>query len=390
MSKENLNIANSKENSNEFKQYDPNLFKRRAIRNEEAEEIVGDSLNFFQDAFRRLRNKKSAMTSLYLIIFIAIMSIFGPYMNEHRYDWNVQDTEKQNSNKLAPRVPVIENIGIMNGEVERDMSLKKFEKGDYPEGSYEKIGEPFEYRGMMNVTVIENSYILKGIEDNYYWFGTDDLSRDMWTRLWYGTRISLFIGLVAAFLDIVIGVVYGLIAGFFGGKVDLIMMRITEIIAQIPSLVVLVILIVLLEPGLLSIILAISLTNWTGAARVVRAQVLRLKGQEFVLASRTLGASKIRLITKHLFPNIIGQIIIIATFSIPGAIFYEAFLSLLGLGIPAPMASIGTLINDGRAYINTYPHLIIIPSIVISVLMISINLLANGLRDALDPKLKSR
>ncbi len=385
-------MSNQKDNkiNNEYKEFDPKLFKRREVKAEEGEAIVGDSLNFFQDAFRRLRKNKVAMVSLGVIFFLIVMSIIGPFMNEHRYDQNVQDADKRYANKLPARIPVLENLGIFDGTVKRDIPLNKFEKGDYPEGAYEKVGEPFEYRGIQNVPVIEDSYLLNGLEDKYYYFGTDELSRDMWTRLWYGTRISLFIGLVAAILDIGIGVTYGLIAGFFGGKVDMMMMRFTEIISQIPSLVVLVLLIVVLEPGLLSIILAISLTGWTGAARVVRSQVLRLKGQEFILASRTLGASKIRIITKHLFPNIIGQIIIMATFSIPGAIFYEAFLSLIGLGIPAPMASIGTLINDGRAFINTYPHLIFIPSIVISMLMISINLLANGLRDALDPKLKSR
>ncbi len=385
--KDNINFL---EANNNFEELDTKLFQKREIIVAEGEEIVGDSLNFFQDAFRRLRRNKSAMISLVAILILVFMSVVGPDMNEHLFKYNVQDTPKRDANKLPPRIPVIENLGIFDGTVDRDLPLRTFEKGEYPKGSYEKKGEPFEYRGIENIPVKEYSYVANEIEDKYYWFGTDEQSRDVWTRLWYGTRISLFIGLVAAILDIVIGVTYGLISGFFGGKVDMIMMRFTEIISQIPSLVVLVLLIVVLEPGLLSIILAISMTGWTGAARVVRSQVLRLRSQEFVLASRTLGASKIRIITKHLFPNIIGQIVVMATFSIPGAIFYEAFLSLIGLGIPAPMASIGTLINDGRDYINTYPHLIFIPSVVISILMISINLLANGLRDALDPKLKSR
>lgn len=374
--------------SNEFKEYDADLFAFREVKAEEGEEIVGDSLNFFQDAFRTLRQNKVAMVSLFVIGFILVMSIIGPGMNEYRYDWNVPDTDIALAGKLPPRIPVLENFGIADGTVKKRLALSTFEAGDYPEGSYEQLSEPYEYRGMDVIDVKEHTYIKNGIEDKYYWFGTDDMSRDLWTRLWLGTRISLYIGCLAAVLDLSIGLIYGLTSGFLGGKIDNVMMRFTEIISQIPSLVILTLFYLILGPGLLSMSIAISLTGWTGVARMVRAQVLRLREQEFILAAQTLGASKRRIITKHLFPNIIGQIIVMATFSIPSAIFYEAFLSLIGLGLPAPMASIGTLINDGRAFIDTYPHMILIPSIVVSVLMLSITMLANGLRDALDPKMK--
>ncbi len=375
--------------SNVFKNYDEKLFAFREIKAEEGEIIVGESLNFFQDAFRRLRKNKVAMVSLYAIIFIVAMSIIGPSMNEYNYAYNVPDAPIDAAAKLPPRVPGIEKLDVLDGTVDKNINKSTLDKGDYPEGSYDIKGEPYEYRGMEVVDVTEHTYIRNGLEDNYYWFGTDHLSRDLWTRLWLGTRISLYIGLLAAILDISIGLVYGLVAGFFGGRTDMLMMRFIEIISQIPNLVILILMTLILGPGLLTMSIAISLTSWTGVARVVRAQVLRLREQEFILAARTLGASNVRLITKHLFPNIIGQIIVMATFSIPSAIFYEAFLSLIGLGLPAPMASIGTLINDGRAYIDTYPHMILIPCIIISVLMLSINMLANGLRDALDPKMKT-
>ncbi len=374
---------------NEIKKYDEKMFAYHEAVSNEGDVIVGESLNFFQDAFRRLRKNKISMLSLYTLAFLLIMAVFGPMMNEYRYDWNVPDTPMDIAAKLPPRMPVVENIGIFDGTVKKNISQKTIDKGEYPEGSYDVISEPYEFRGMQVVDVIEHTYVRNEIEDKYYWFGTDHLSRDLWTRVWYGTRISLYIGLLAAVLDISIGLVYGLVSGFFGGRIDMFMMRFVEVISQIPSLVILVLMTLILGPGLLTMSLAISLTGWTGVARMVRAQVLRLREQEFMLASRTLGASNSRLIAKHLFPNIIGQIIIMATFSIPGAIFFEAFLALIGLGLPAPMASIGTLINDGRAYIDSYPHMILIPCIVISVLMLSITMLANGLRDALDPKMKT-
>ncbi len=375
--------------SNEFKNYDEKLFAFREAKVEEGEVIVGESLNFFQDAFRRLRKNKVSMISLYIIIFIVVMSIIGPSMNEYNYKYNVPDAPIDVAAKLPPRVPGLEKLGIMDGTVKKSVNVSVAENPENPEGTYEILSDPYEFRGMQVVDVKENSYLKGDLPDNYYWFGTDNLSRDLWTRLWLGTRISLYIGLLAAVLDISIGLIYGLVAGFFGGRTDMLMMRFIEIISQIPNLVILILMTLIMGPGLITMSIAISLTSWTGVARVVRAQVLRLREQEFILAARTLGAGNKRLIAKHLFPNIIGQIIVMATFSIPGAIFYEAFLSLLGLGLPAPMASIGTLINDGRAFIDTYPHLILIPCIVISVLMLSINMLANGLRDALDPKMKT-
>ncbi len=375
--------------SNDFKNYDEKLFAFRDVKTEEGEVIVGESLNFFQDAFRRLRKNKVAMVSLWAIIIIVVMSLIGPSMNEFNYAYNVSDAPMDLAAKLPPRVPGLENLGVMDGSVKKNVNLTTIEKGEYPEGSYDVISDPYDYRGMQVVDVEEHTYIRNELEENYYWFGTDHLSRDLWTRVWLGTRISLYIGCLAAVLDISIGLIYGLIAGFFGGKTDMLMMRFVEIVSQIPSLVILILMTLVMGPGLLTMSIAISLTSWTGVARMVRAQVLRLREQEFMLASRTLGAGSGRLIRKHLFPNIIGQIIVMATFSIPGAIFYEAFLSLIGLGLPAPMASIGTLINDGRAFIDTYPHMIIIPCIVISILMLSITMLANGLRDALDPKMKT-
>lgn len=221
-----------------------------------------------------------------------------------------------------------------------------------------------------------------------HWFGTDYLGRDMFTRLWHGTRISLFIGVTAALIDLVIGVMWGGIAGYFGGVVDDIMMRIVDILYGIPYLLVVILLLVVMEPGLTSIIIAMSLTGWVGMARLIRGQVLQLKEMEYVLAARSIGASPSRIIARHLIPNTMGVVLVSLTSSIPGAIFGEAFLSFIGLGVPMPQASLGTLANEGYQVLRIYPQNMIIPAVVMSLLILSFNFVGDGLRDALDPRLR--
>lgn len=221
-----------------------------------------------------------------------------------------------------------------------------------------------------------------------HWFGTDNYGRDLWVRLWQGTRISLFVAVAAIFIDVVIGVTYGMISGYFGGKVDSVMQRIQEVINSIPTLVILTILLMVMKSSLFTIILALSFTEWIGMSRITRAQVLKTKEEEFVLASRTLGAGSFFIIFKEILPNIYSQMIIMVMMSIPNAIFYEAYLSFVGLGLPIPEASLGTLINDGFNTLTIYPFQMIIPVVVFSILMLSFNLVGDGLRDALDPTMK--
>ena len=221
-----------------------------------------------------------------------------------------------------------------------------------------------------------------------HWFGTDTLGRDLWVRLWTGARISLFIAVCAVFIDVIVGTTYGLISGYFGGMVDSVMQRIQEIINSIPTLVVLTLLLMVMKSSLTTIVFALSLTEWIGMSRIVRAQVLKVKEEEFVLASRTLGAKSFFIIFKEILPNIYSQMIIMIMMSIPNAIFYEAYLSFVGLGLPAPNASLGTLINDGFESFLVYPYMMLIPAVVLSVLMLSFNLFGDGLRDALDPTMK--
>lgn len=221
-----------------------------------------------------------------------------------------------------------------------------------------------------------------------HFFGTDVLGRDLWVRVWKGTRISLFIAFVAVVIDVVFGMMFGLISGYFGGKVDAVMQRFLEIVNSIPQLVVLTLLLMIMKASLTTIIIALMFTGWIAMSRITRAQVLKVKEQEYILASRTLGASHFFIIFKQILPNIFGQIIIMSMFSIPNAIFYEAFLAFIGLGLPVPEASLGTLINTGFKSILVSPYMVIIPVVVFAILMLSFNLLADGLKDAFDPKMK--
>ena len=314
------------------------------------------SQGYWHDVLHRFISNKGAVVALILIILIVVMAIVGPGMSGR--DYNTQTLSEKN---LAPRIPVLENFGIFDGD---------------------------ETMTTTTGTRVVNGYEDKELTDTYYWFGSDTLGRDIWTRVWEGARVSLGIAVVAAAINMTIGMCYGLISGYFGGWVDTIMQRIVEINNGIPRLVVVTLLLLVVKPGFTTIVLALVITEWINMSRIARAEMLKLKEQEFVLASRTLGAGSFSIIFKEVLPNIIGQIITQLMFSIPTAIFTEACLSFVGLGIPVPQCSLGSLINDAFNSFTTHPYQIDPPIVVMSLLMLCFNMLADGLREACDPKLK--
>lgn len=316
----------------------------------EQERIEKPSLNFIQDSWRRLKKNKGAVISLWILIFVGAVSVVSIWVSPH--DPAAQQVEYMNLPPRIPGIPFLDGKSEIAGQV-----IDKYEQAGVPQGTN-------------------------------FWLGTDGLGRDVFSRLLMGTRMSLLIALVAALLDITIGVIYGLVSGMKGGRVDTIMQRFIEVLSGIPNLVVMILMLTIFNPGLLSIILAMVITGWITMARIVRGQTMKVRSEEYILAAETLGESKLKIATRHILPNIGSVIVIQLMFSIPSAIFFEAFLGFLGIGLRPPVASLGTMLNEGYKTFQYLPHLLLVPAITLSVIMISFNLLADGLRDAFDPKMK--
>ena len=317
---------------------------------------VYSAQSFWKDALGRFVKNRGAVFGLVMIVLIVVMAFAGPTLSG--YDYRTQDMSQRN---LPPHIAGWESAPIFSGV----------------------------YTQYVNGEAIRsNVYTQKGIEDVTHIFGTDALGRDQFARTWTGTRVSLYVALVAILIDTFVGMSFGLVSGYYGGKLDFFLQRIVEILSTIPTTVIVTLLIVVMKPGLTSITVALMITEWIGMSRVTRAQTLRLKEREFVLASRTLGESTFSIIFREILPNIFGQIIVMCMMTIPNAIFTEAFLAFIGLGIPAPLASLGSLISDGFKSMTMYPFLVLFPVTVLALLMLSFNLMADGLRDAFDPKMK--
>jgi len=318
--------------------------------------IMRPSVSFWKDGVNRLLRNKVAMVSLVIIVLIMIMAFAVPSFYPYTYEMQIRGSEN-----LAP----------------------------------------------LHYSATEQAAMAAGQKVFPHIFGTDNLGRDYAIRLMMGARISLIVGLIASAIVLVIGSIFGSIAAFFGGWVDMIMMRIVDIIYTVPDILLIVLLTFALKtpltnlaakPGfawvntlgvnLISIFIVFALLYWVGMARIVRGQILMLKQQEYVTAAQALGASSHRIIRKHLLTNCIGTLIVTTTLQIPSAIFTESFLSFLGIGVAIPMPSLGSLASAAINGLQTYPYLLFAPAIMISLIILSFNLLGDGLRDAFDPKLK--
>lgn len=367
-----------------------------------SETTSGITLSYFQDVRYRLFKNKVAVGSIFVIIIIMIASIFGPLLTGKTYETQQLElrnmppiieiqTAKDGTNFFVhPDLKVF--LAQENGFISEELSPISANLSDKV-FIFEHNGSTYylDFSGGRVEFLDENKEPLplrKKTWNKNYLLGTDSLGRDMLTRLLYGGRISLLVAFTVMISTMLIGVIYGGIAGYYGGNIDIIMMRLVEILMSIPNIIYIILLMVYLGQGVYNILIAMALTSWLGMAQLVRGQVLELKEQEFILAARSVGISPLKIIFNHLLPNSIGPIIVSATLSIPGAIAGEAFMSFIGLGVMPPMPSWGILSDEGLSAIRTSPYQIILPSIAISITMFAFNFLGDGLRDALDPKLR--
>ena len=231
-----------------------------------------------------------------------------------------------------------------------------------------------------------NLGLINTLPNRAHWLGTDKFGRDILVRIMYGARISLSVGVAAAFLNLVIGVTYGVICGYFGGKVDMILMRVVDIIYSVPTLLYVILVMLIFGSNIFSVLIAIGISSWVGMARLVRGQILSLKEQEYAQAAFVIGASKRRIMFKHLIINCLGPIIVDTTLMVPSAIFTEAFLAFVGIGISLPQASWGTMANEARSLLQIQPLQMLWPVLAICLTMLSLNFIGDGLSEALDPE----
>ena len=340
-------------------QMDLSRFELATADEKRQQDRMRESTTFFKDGIRKLKKDKISISCLVVLAIIMIIAFVVPSFYPYDYATTSAGKNSITTNYLAP----------------------------------------FQYSPAEQAIIDSGGHVFPHI------LGTDELGRDYAARVIFGTRISLLVGIIAAAIVVLIGVIYGAVSGYFGGKVDLVMMRIVDIIYSLPDMLVIILLSVSIEDvltngplagsaiaklgsGMVSIFVVFGLLYWVGMARLVRGQVLSIKKQEFVLAAQAIGAKPSRIIRKHMLPNCISVIFISAALQIPSAIFTESFLSFLGLGVSIPMPSLGSLTADARSQMIIRPYLLIVPALAIFLIILSLNLLGNGLRDAFDPKLK--
>ena len=416
---------------------------------QEKDDFIQDrqSVSYWKDAWRRLKKNVVAMVALGVIVFLFLFAFVGPLLIPYGYDefnkgaenlypyhYTLEDTQRVND-EIASRtqsdvVDVDEMIAQAKAEAEK--KGEKFTKKDEAvirakakvaakpseDSSEEQSVDEDSVRKELGIKKHIFGYSQAELERKAngekvfpHVFGTDMYGRDILVRVMYGARVSMSVGVFAAILVLVIGALYGAISGYCGGKVDAVMQRIVELIYAVPEMLVVLLIATALKPiltdyvnssgtsplksfvnvlgpNLISMFIAFGLLYWVTMSRIIRGQVLQLKQQEYVTAARALGASGGRIICRHLLPNCIGQIVVTTCLQIPSAIFLESFLSYLGVGVSAPLPSLGSMATDALSGMYTYTYRLIVPSVILSIMILAFNLFGDGLRDALDPKLK--
>ena len=369
---------------------------------ESREKIWSKNRTFAGDVWFRFRRKPTAIAGLVMILLFLLFSLLGPMFTTYSYsDQNLA---------MVNIPPLMKVYDVGSCRVYISPSLKLIQVDG--EGNLSGVLSPIRTENEKSMMIFDcggkevalyygsSSYVVCDeatgniYPSGYHWcrdhvLGTDALGRDILARLMYGTRVSLMVAFVSVLVNLVIGIVYGGVAGYLGGAVDAVMMRIVDVISTIPLTLYVILIMMIFGQGLQSIIIALGCVYWVDMARVVRGQVLGLKQQEFVLAARTIGSSSRTILMQHLIPNAMGSILVTATMLIPSAIFMEAFLGYLGIGLRPPLASLGTMCNDANANLRTSPHELLIPALVICLIMFAFNFVGDGMRDALDPKLKN-
>ena len=361
------------------------------------------SLSYWADVWRRFKQNKLSLFGLAILVLLIATAVFGPSLTK------LSDSDQ---NLAFIHIPPLMNLYSLGGDtfVYLSPSMQVFEVS--PKGRmlglvpqieddmfskrrvYELRGARIvvDYRkkpvALSDGSGTQLSVTRKNVWNRTYWFGTDAVGRDIFVRIVYGARISMIIGFVASLMNLTLGIFYGGISGYLGGMADNTMMRIIDILRSIPRLLYVILLMVVFGSGLLTVVIVIGLVDWLGMARIVRGQVLSIKHQEYVLAARALGANSRRILTRHLIPNAMGPIIVQTTMNIPAAIFTEAFLSFVGLGVSAPQASWGTLANNALSGFMSYPYEMFFPAAAICLTVLAFNFLGDGLRDAIDPRLR--
>ena len=369
---------------------------------QDREKIWSKNRTFAGDVWYRFRHKPTAIAGFIIIVLLLLFAFAGPLFSP--YSYSDQDLSIVN---VPPLMKVYRLPDGSHAFISPALTLVSADSGGSLTGTLPTVRDEaakrmtiFDANGTEVALYYGGAKYVVADEatgdiypSSYLWnrdhvLGTDALGRDILTRLMYGTRVSLLVAFVAVLVNLAIGIVYGGISGYLGGMVDVVMMRIVEIISTIPLTLYVILIMQIFGQQLKSIIIALGCVYWVSMAQVVRGQVLSLKQQEFVLAARTIGSSTGTILSRHLIPNAMGPILVTATMLIPSAIFMEAFLGYMGIGLKPPLASLGTMCNDANANLRTSPHELLIPAAVICLIMFAFNFVGDGLRDALDPKLK--